>query len=161
MGEAAQAARGDAVAAREAVLAAHPRFGELTQVQASVFVQCLGSALRPVLLLLMLAACSLPAACNPAAIPSVLHRSTQSRLLPLPASNASITSLLSHFLCPLFRAPQKYGELTPAAPKTATGSSLASSMAQLTVCHNGKTLAKKLPGRCCKCQRVAGERRVW
>ncbi|KAI7835571.1 hypothetical protein COHA_010532 [Chlorella ohadii] len=40
---------------------------------------------------------------------------------------------------------QKYGELTPAAPKAATGSALASSMAQLTVCHNGKTLTKKLP----------------
>lgn len=38
-GEAAQAAGGDAAATREAVLAAHPRFGELTQVQASVFVQ--------------------------------------------------------------------------------------------------------------------------
>lgn len=42
--------------------------------------------------------------------------------------------------------PQRYGELAPAAPQAAAGRALASSMALVDVCHNGKTLQKKLPG---------------
>lgn len=41
---------------------------------------------------------------------------------------------------------QKYGELTPAAPKAATGTALASGMALISVTHGGKVLQKKLPG---------------
>ncbi|EFN56852.1 hypothetical protein CHLNCDRAFT_144451 [Chlorella variabilis] len=40
---------------------------------------------------------------------------------------------------------QKYGELAPAAPRAAAGSALASSMAQLTICHGTKRVEKKLP----------------
>jgi hypothetical protein len=60
-------------------------------------------------------------------------------------TGACVSSLrFLHFF--LFCILQKYGELAPTAPQAAAGSSLASNMVQLTICHGAKRLEKKLPG---------------
>lgn len=112
---------GGVEAARAAVLAAHPRFPALVQVGRS----CVEGG-------------------HVAAAPRV-EPGPRMPMPPLWHVTPSPHLCTPAVLC--CRLLQKYGELAPAAPRAAAGSALASSMAQLTICHGTKRVEKKLPGR--------------
>ena len=122
---------GSAAAARAAVLAAHPRFAALTQVrwagvsQGVNWTPCAAEYFR----------------CNPGCGCGCLQL-----LFCIMVPSCSLLLALLLPWCCLLPLLQKYGKLTPAAPKAATGSALASSMAAVTICHGAKRLEKKLPG---------------